>query len=305
MNFEVTILGSGAAVPTLRRNPTSQYVVCNDRHILIDCGEGTQMQIRNYGIRFQRLTHILISHLHGDHFFGLVGLLSTMHLMGRDKGITVYGPKELESIIKSQLEIGGAKLDFDLQFVATDPKNSQLIFEDKLIEIHSFPLKHRIPTTGFLIREKAKEFNLNSEAIKGSGLKIEHFHLLKKGEDVLDEDGQIFRFKDYTFPPKPSYSYAFCSDTKYDVSIVPYVKDVSVLYHEATFTEKDSERAKATFHSTAAQAADIAKRANAGKLYLGHLSARYESTAAHLSEAAKFFDNTEVVEDGMKFTISA
>jgi ribonuclease Z len=225
--------------------------------------------------------------------------------MGRDKGITVYGPKELESIIKSQLEIGGAKLDFDLQFVATDPKNSQLIFEDKLIEIHSFPLKHRIPTTGFLIREKAKEFNLNSEAIKGSGLKIEHFHLLKKGEDVLDEDGQIFRFKDYTFPPKPSYSYAFCSDTKYDVSIVPYVKDVSVLYHEATFTEKDSERAKATFHSTAAQAADIAKRANAGKLYLGHLSARYESTAAHLSEAAKFFDNTEVVEDGMKFTISA
>jgi len=305
VNFEVTILGSGAAVPTLRRNPTSQYVVCNDRHILIDCGEGTQMQIRNYGIRFQRLTHILISHLHGDHFFGLVGLLSTMHLMGRDKGITVYGPKELESIIKSQLEIGGAKLDFDLQFVATDPKNSQLIFEDKLIEIHSFPLKHRIPTTGFLIREKAKEFNLNSEAIKGSGLKIEHFHLLKKGEDVLDEDGQIFRFKDYTFPPKPSYSYAFCSDTKYDVSIVPYVKDVSVLYHEATFTEKDSERAKATFHSTAAQAADIAKRANAGKLYLGHLSARYESTAAHLFEAAKFFDNTEVVEDGMKFTISA
>jgi ribonuclease Z len=305
VNFEVTILGSGAAVPTLRRNPTSQYVVCNDRHILIDCGEGTQMQIRNYGIRFQRLTHILISHLHGDHFFGLVGLLSTMHLMGRDKGITVYGPKELESIIKSQLEIGGAKLDFDLQFVATDPKNSQLIFEDKLIEIHSFPLKHRIPTTGFLIREKAKEFNLNSEAIKGSGLKIEHFHLLKKGEDVLDEDGQIFRFKDYTFPPKPSYSYAFCSDTKYDVSIVPYVKDVSVLYHEATFIEKDSERAKATFHSTAAQAADIAKRANAGKLYLGHLSARYESTAAHLFEAAKFFDNTEVVEDGMKFTISA
>ena len=305
MNFEVTILGSGAAVPTLRRNPTSQYVVCNDRHILIDCGEGTQMQIRNYGIRFQRLTHILISHLHGDHFFGLVGLLSTMHLMGRDKGITVYGPKELESIVKSQLEIGGAKLDFDLQFVATDPKNSQLIFEDKLIEIHSFPLKHRIPTTGFLIREKAKEFNLNSEAIKGSGLKIEHFHLLKKGEDVLDEDGQIFRFKDYTFPPKLSYSYAFCSDTKYDVSIVPYVKDVSVLYHEATFTEKDSERAKATFNSTAAQAADIAKRANVGKLYLGHLSARYESTAAHLSEAAKFFENTEVVEDGMKFTISA
>lgn len=305
MNFEVTILGSGAAVPTLRRNPTSQYVVCNDRHILIDCGEGTQMQIRNYGIRFQRLSHILISHLHGDHFFGLVGLLSTMHLMGRDKGITVYGPTELESIIKSQLEIGGAKLDFDLQFIATDPKNPQLIFEDNLIEIHSFPLKHRIPTTGFLIREKTKEFNLNSEAIKESGLKIEHFHLLKKGKDILTEDGQLYSCKDFTFPPKPSYSYAFCSDTKYDISIVPFVKDVSVLYHEATFTNKDSERAKATFHSTAAQAADIAKRANVGKLYLGHLSARYESTAFHLSEAAELFDKTEVVEDGMKFLVSA
>ncbi len=304
MNFEVTILGSGAAVPTLRRNPTSQYVVCNDRHILIDCGEGTQMQIRNCGIRFQRLSHILISHLHGDHFFGLVGLLSTMHLMGRDKGITVYGPKELESIIKSQLEIGGAKLDFELLFIATDCKNPQLIFEDKLIEIHSFPLKHRIPTTGFLIREKTKEFNLKSDAIKGSGLKIEHFHLLKKGEDVFAEDGQVFKFKDYTFSPKPSYSYAFCSDTKYDLSIVPFVKDVSVLYHEATFTNKDSERAKATFHSTAAQAADIAKRANVGKLYLGHLSARYESTAIHLSEAAEFFANTEVVEDGMKLIVS-
>ena len=304
MNFEVTILGSGAAVPTLRRNPTSQYVVCNDRHILIDCGEGTQMQIRNCGIRFQRLSHILISHLHGDHFFGLVGLLSTMHLMGRDKGITVYGPKELESIIKSQLEIGGAKLDFELLFIATDCKNPQLIFEDKLIEIHSFPLKHRIPTTGFLIREKTKEFNLKSDAIKGSGLKIEHFHLLKKGEDVFAEDGQVFKFKDYTFSPKPSYSYAFCSDTKYDLSIVPFVKDVSVLYHEATFTNKDSERAKVTFHSTAAQAADIAKRANVGKLYLGHLSARYESTAIHLSEAAEFFANTEVVEDGMKLIVS-
>ena len=304
MNFEVTILGSGAAVPTLRRNPTSQYVVCNDRHILIDCGEGTQMQIRNYGIRLQRLSHILISHLHGDHFFGLVGLLSTMHLMGRDKGITVYGPKELESIIKSQLEIGGSKLDFDLQFVATDSKNKQVIFEDKLIEIHSFPLKHRVPTTGFLIREKTKEYNLNAEAIEGSGLKIEHFHLLKKGENVTDENGKIFYCKHYTFSPKPPYSYAFCSDTKYDLSIVPYLKDVTVLYHEATFTNKDSERAKATFHSTAAQAADIAHRANVGKLYLGHLSARYESTSLHLSEAAEFFDNTEVVEDGMKLLIT-
>jgi ribonuclease Z len=217
--------------------------------------------------------------------------------MGRDKGITVYGPKELESIIKSQLEIGGAKLDFDLQFVPTDPNNSQLIFEDKLIEIHSFPLKHRIPTTGFLIREKAKEFNLNSEAIKGSGLKIEHFHLLKKGEDVLDEDGQIFRFKDYTFPPKPSYSYAFCSDTKYTETILPYVSEVDVLYHEATFTEKEIDRARATMHSTAKQAAQIAQKASVKKLLIGHLSARFENDKKHLSEAKEIFDNVMVVKD--------
>ena len=144
MSFEVTILGSGAAVPTSRRNPTSQYVVCNDRHILIDCGEGTQMQIRKLGVKFQRINHILISHLHGDHFFGLVGLLSTMHLMGRDKGLTIYGPEELEGIVRSQLEVGGARLDFDLRFVHLNGKEVKLLFEDRMIEIHTFPLKHRI-----------------------------------------------------------------------------------------------------------------------------------------------------------------
>ena len=165
MSFDVTILGSGAAIPTSRRNPTAQYVVCNDRHILIDCGEGTQMQIRRFGVRFQRISHILISHLHGDHFFGLVGLLSTMHLMGRDKGITIYGPPELEQIVRLQLEVGGAKPEFELSFIVTSTKEPQVLFSDKMIEISSFPLKHRIPTTGFIIREQIKERNLNSEAL--------------------------------------------------------------------------------------------------------------------------------------------
>ena len=251
MSFELTILGSGAAVPTFRRNPTAQYIVCNDRHILIDCGEGTQMQLRKYSIRFQRISHILISHLHGDHFFGLVGLLSTMHLMGRDKGLTVYGPGELEGIIRSQLEIAGARLDFDLTFVRLNGKETKLIFEDNLIEIHTFPLKHRIPTNGFVIREKIKERRLISEAIKGSGLLIEHLPKLKRGENVVDEKGNEFDAEDFTWPPHPSYSYAFCSDTRYDETIVPHIKNVDVLYHEATFTEKDADRAKTTFHSTA------------------------------------------------------
>jgi ribonuclease Z len=303
VSFELTILGSGAAVPTFRRNPTAQYIVCNDRHILIDCGEGTQMQIRKYSIRFQRISHILISHLHGDHFFGLVGLLSTMHLMGRDKGITVYGPIELENIVRSQLEIAGARLDFDVQFVKLNGKDAKLIFEDNLIEIHTFPLKHRIPTNGFLIREKIKERRLISDAIKGSGLLIEHLPKLKRGENIVDEKGNEFDAEDFTWPPHPSYSYAFCSDTRYDETIVPHIKNVDVLYHEATFTEKDADRAKTTFHSTAKQAATIAAKAGVGRLLLGHLSARYESTDVHLEEAKTIFIKTIVVEDGDGFQI--
>jgi ribonuclease Z len=304
VSFEVTILGSGAAVPTLRRNPTSQYLVCNDRHILIDCGEGTQMQMRKFGIKFQRINHILISHLHGDHFFGLVGLLSTMHLMGRDKGVTIYGPPELELIIRTQLEIGGGKLNFDLVFVSINGDESKLLFHDKLIEIHTFPLKHRVPTNGFLIKEKLKERQLLSDAIKGAGLKLEYLPRLKKGEDVIDENGNLFSFDEFTAPPKPSHSYAYCSDTTYWETIIPFIENATVLYHEATFTEKDKERAKATFHSTASQAARIAAKANVYKLLLGHLSARYDSTDVHLSEAKVIFNNATVVEDGEKYIIS-
>ncbi len=304
MSFEVTILGSGAAIPTQRRNPTSQYIVCNDRHILIDCGEGTQMQIRKYGIKFQRINHILISHLHGDHFFGLVGLISTMHLMGRDKGLSIYGPEELEQILRLQLEVGAAKLDFEINFVKLNGKDSGVIFEDKLIQISYFPLKHRIPTNGFVIREKVKERRLNPLKIEGSGLQFEHMHRLKKGEDILLENGKTLKNTKYTLDPHPSFSYAYCSDTAYAEKIVSYIKGVSLLYHEATFIEKDIERARATFHSTARQAAEIAKKAGVGKLLVGHLSARYESTSDHLHEAMHVFENSEVVEDGRTYQVS-
>lgn len=261
------------------------------------------MQLRKFSIRFQRISHILISHLHGDHFFGLVGLLSTMHLMGRDKGITVYGPEELEQIVRSQLEISGARLDFDLKFVKLNGKDSKLIFEDNLIEIHTFPLKHRIPTNGFIIREKIKERRLISEAIKGSGLLIEHLPKLKRGENVVDEKGNEYDVEEFTLPPHPSYAYAFCSDTRFDESIVSNVLNVDVLYHEATFTEKDADRAKATFHSTAKQAASIAAKAEVKRLLMGHLSARYDTTDVHLEEAKTVFKNACVVEDGDVFRI--
>lgn len=304
MSFEVTILGSGAAIPTSRRNPTAQYVVCNDRHILIDCGEGTQMQIRNLGIKLQRINHILISHLHGDHFFGLPGLLSTMHLMGRNKGLTIYGPHELQKILDIVLEPGGGKFDFQINFVPLNGKDAKLIFEDKLIEIHTFPLKHRIPTNGFLIKEKLKDRQLNADAIEGSGLKLEHLQILKRGENVVDELGNLFEYEDFTLSPKPSFSYAYCSDTMYWETLVQHIENATVLYHEATFTEKEKDRAKATYHSTARQAAKIAILANVGKLFLGHISARYENLDAHLSESRAIFHNTEVVEDGLRILIS-
>jgi ribonuclease Z len=298
MNFEVTILGSGAALPTSYRNPTSQYVQCNDRHILIDCGEGTQVQLRKYHVHIQKINHILISHLHGDHFFGLVGLLSSLHLLGRDKGLTIYGPEELEQIIRLQLEVGGAKLGFDLNFISLNGKEHRLLFEDNMIEIWTFPLSHRIPTNGFLIREKEKERKLNAERFEEAGLSLTLIPKLKQGLDVELESGEVILSEDYTYPRKASKSYAFCSDTIFDERIVAYIKNVDLLYHEATFLNDKLDRAKQTFHTTAQQAATIAKNAEVGKLLLGHLSARYENGLKHFEEASVVFENVKVVEDG-------
>jgi ribonuclease Z len=304
MNFEVTILGSGAALPTSNRNPTAQYVSCNDRHILIDCGEGTQVQLRKYQVHIQKINHILISHLHGDHFFGLVGFLSSMHLLGRDKGLTIYGPQELEQIIRLQLEVGGAKLGFALNFVPLNGKEHRLLFEDKMIEIWTFPLNHRIPTNGFLIKEKPKDRKLNAALFEEAGLSLTLIPKLKQGEDVTLDSGEIIRSDEYTYSAKPSRSYAYCSDTQYDERIIPYIKQVDLLYHEATFLEDKLDRAKQTFHSTASQAASIAKQAEVGKLILGHLSARYDTGVKHFEEASAVFENVAVVEDGQTYLIS-
>lgn len=303
MSFEVTILGSGAALPTLQRNPTSQYVICNDRHILIDCGEGTQIQIRKMGIKLQRINHILISHLHGDHFFGLVGLLSSMHLLGRDSGLTIYGPEELEAIVRSQLEIGGARLNFDITFEKLNGRDSRCIFEDNLLEIHVFPLTHRIPTNGFVIREKQKERNLIGEVFRASGLSLMAIPKFRKGEDYIDEAGVTHEVSQYTYAPKRAKAYAYCSDTAYEESIIPHIAGVDLLYHEATFTEKYVDRAKATYHSTAREAATIASKAEVKRLILGHLSARFESGAEHAREAGEIFQPVQVVEDGDIFTL--
>lgn len=303
MIFNLTVLGSGAAIPTSKRHPSSQYINCNERHILIDCAEGTQLQMRRFGVKFQKLNIILISHLHGDHYFGLVGLISTMHLLGRNKNLTIVGPTELKEIVTRQLTLGSTKLDFEINFVPLTGSEAQQVYEDRIIEIHTFPLKHRIPCNGYIIKEKQRERNLHHAAMELPGMKLEYIPILKNGEDVLTPDGNVFLSSELTHSPLPSRSYAYCSDTKYDEKIIPFIQNATCLYHEATFLEKDKERAHATFHSTAKEAAMIAQKSKVRNLVLGHLSARYENGDLHVDEAKSIFENVIYAEDGMNLSI--
>ena len=305
MKFSVTILGSGAALPTSSRKPTAQYIECRGRKILIDCGEGTQMQFRKLGIKFQRIEHILISHLHGDHYFGLVGLLSTMHLLGRKKSIDIYAPKELKIILENQLNYGGSRLAFQIIFHEVNTEESGVLFKDDKMSIEHFPLSHKVPTSGFVIRERQKERKLIGDLVQADKIKIEHFKSLKQGKDVVDENGEIIKVNKYTQPADPAKSYAYCSDTRYFEKVIPFIKNADLLYHEATFTEEFLDRAKSTMHSTAKQAAKIAMLAEVKRLLMGHLSARYESGEKHVEEAKEIFAQCEVVEDGNVYDLSA
>lgn len=299
MNFTVTILGSGAALPTLKRMPTSQYVNCNNRHFLIDCAEGTQLQLRKYKINFQKISHIFISHLHGDHYFGLVGLLSSMNLLGREKKISIYGPSELEAIVIQQLTVGASKLAYDIQFYSLSYDEKIKIHEDDVVEVFSFPLKHKIPTCGFLIQEKPKLLKIDISKTKEKEIDIEHYQKLQKGQDITLSNGEICPYQDFTFPPNPPMSYAYCSDTKKDLRIPDFIKESTVLYHEATFLKKEKTLAKSTMHSTTIDAAEIAALSKVKGLYVGHLSSRYTSDEIHLEELQGVFKNSNVAYDGL------
>lgn len=299
----MTILGSGSAIPTSRRNPTAQYVQVANRHILIDCAEGTQMQLRKYGVKFQRLDIILISHLHGDHYFGLFGLLSTLHLLGRVKPITIYGPKGLDHQIDTVFSISRKDLAYDIDVIELEDNGADICFEDEKIRIEHFPLDHKITTHGYLITEKQKERTLLADKARKDGVKIEFFQYLKKGEDIKLDDGGLIKADDYTLQPVPEKSYAYCSDTAYSDIVVEAVKSVDLLYHEATFIELLRDRANKTRHSTAKDAALVAKNAGVGQLLIGHLSARYDSGEDHLKEAKMHFEHVTVVEDGQVFDV--
>ena len=299
MNFTVTILGSGAALPTLKRMPSAQYVNCNNRHFLIDCAEGTQIQLRKFKIHFQKISHVFISHLHGDHYFGLVGLLSSMNLLGREKSIHIYGPPALEEILMLQLQLGTSKLSYQIEFHELNFAEKELILEDDIVEVFSFPLKHKIPTCGFLIKEKPKKLKINTEKLKGKDIEIEDYQRLQNAQDIKLKNGELLSYKEVTFQPHPPMSYAYCSDTKKDERISTFIKGCTALYHESTFLKKEKSIAKSTMHSTTTDAAEIASLACAKSLYVGHISSRYKSDEDFISELKEVFDNSHVTHDGL------
>lgn len=303
MIFRVQILGSGSATPRLHRNPSAQYVNVLERHILIDCAEGTQMQMQKFKVKPQRIQHILISHLHGDHYLGLVGLLSSMHLNGRKKTVHIYGPEALQEIVNIQLHHSKTTLGFELVFHPLTSSQSEKIFEDKVIEIWTIPLEHRIYCNGFLIKEKKKPRKISKEAIKKFSIPIAMMHKLANGEDWTKEDGSVISNSELTEDPQLPRSFAYCSDTRYTEKIIDVIQEVDLLYHEATFLKNLEDRAKKTFHSTAEQAAIIAKKAQVNELLLGHFSARYMEVNDFIEEARPIFDNVRVVKDGDVFDI--
>lgn len=261
------------------------------------------MQMRKFGVKFQRIDIILISHMHGDHYFGLIGLLNTMHLLGRVTPLQIFGPPELEAIVVSQQAAGRGQLGFDLTFHVISPDSAGVIFSDDKLRISTIPLVHKIPTCGFVIQEEPGELALDVERAIADKIPIAYYHKFKKREDVVSESGEYYAYKDYTLPERDIRKYAFCSDTAYSEELIPFIKGVDLLYHEATFTEKFKDRAKATKHSTAEQAAQIAQLAGVKRLIMGHLSARFESGDTHLLEARRVFQNSTVVEDGDKYLL--
>ncbi len=302
-SFELLILGSSAATPTVNRNPTAQLLNIAERFFLIDCGEGTQMQLRKYKARIQSINHIFISHLHGDHFFGLPGLLASMHLLGRKNELIIYGPKDLEEIIYIINKYSDTYLTYPIKFVHTQHTVKKLLFEDDKVEIYSIPLKHRVNTTGFLFKEKPFARNIDKYKLEKMNVSVAEIHKLKLGMDATDNFGNRIKNEFLTIDPPNPRSYAFCSDTKFFEELAIDIKNVDLLYHESTFLEDKEDRAKETFHSTAQQAAKMANLVNCKKLLLGHFSARYSNLEDFLNEAKPIFLNTELATEGQIFSL--
>ncbi len=299
--MKLTILGCYSATPRTLTNPTSQVLDINNHLFLIDCGEGTQVELRRHKIKFFRIKHIFISHLHGDHVYGLVGLISTFKMLNREAALHVYGPKGIKEMITIQLKLSNSWTDYPLHFHELESKDSEIIFEDEKVTVSTIPLQHRIYCNGFIFQEKPNDRKLNLGAALNYNIDKAYFNSIKKGKDITLGSGKIIPNSELTYDPEPSKSYAFCSDTKYDEEKIPMLKNASVLYHEATFLNSHEHLCDFTGHSTAKQAALLAKKANVGELILGHYSTRYGSIEDFKTEAKHVFENTKLAEDGKSF----
>jgi len=301
MRFDITILGSNSAIPAFGRFLSSQVLAVHNNLYLIDCGEGTQFRIRDFKIKASKIDQIFISHLHGDHYLGLVGLLGSLNLAGRQEPLTIFSPHGLREIVEAHIKYGETRFGYELKFEVVNTLQYQKIFEDNRIEVYSIPLKHRIPTTGYLFKEKPHPKNINVDAIKKYDLSIQQIKDAKSGIDLFTTDGTLVPNEELT-SLKKRRSFAYCSDTLYTESIIPFVQNVDILYHEATYLDNLRKSAKQYMHSTAFQAATIAQKANVGKLLLGHFSSRYDSTESLQKEARTIFKHSFAVKEGKSYT---
>ena len=299
--MNLTILGCYAATPRTFTNPTAQVLEIRNRLFLIDCGEGTQVQLRKNKIRFLKINHIFISHLHGDHFYGLVGLVSTFMLLNRTQDLHIYGPKGIKELITLQLRLSNSWTNYSLFFHELSATESEVVYEDEKVKVKTIPLKHRVYTNGYLFQEKIGDRKLNLDAVQNYEIDRCYYQNIKNGKDITLEDGRVIENHKLTFDPIPTKSYAFCSDTVYDESIIPIIEGVDVLYHESTFIESEALLAKKTMHSTAKEAATIALKANVKQLILGHYSTRYESISLFKEEAETIFEEVLLGDDGKSF----
>jgi ribonuclease Z len=302
MRFALTILGVNAATPAFGRFPTSQVLQIHQHFFLLDCGEGTQMRMGDFEVPRHKIQHIFISHLHGDHVFGLPGLLFSYDLNGRQTPLDIYSPPGLEAMIAAQLRPGGS-LSYPLHFHEVDTNAPSLVFENNDVSVRSIPLKHGIPTVGYVFREKPRLLNLRPEKIAEHQLTIPQIKAAKAGEAILLENGKLLENRELTLPPAPLRSYAFLTDTLYDESVLPYIKGVNLLYHDTTFCDDFAENAAITMHSTAHQAAELARKAGVGQLICGHYSSRYRELGRFLEEAGPIFENTVLGVEGRTYEI--
>ncbi len=298
-SFEVQILGCGSATPTLNHHPTSQVLRIREKLFMVDCGEGTQLQMRKYKVNFSRLSHIFISHLHGDHCFGLIGLISTLDLLGRTGDVFLHAEPALKSILQPQIDFFAPHLSFQVHYEDFNPRTSSVIYDDRSLKVTTIPLVHRIPCAGFLFEEKQTSAHILPEMIKFHQIPIKNIAEIKNGADFVTPEGAIIPNRYLTRPSEQAKRYAYCSDTAYSEKIIPLIEGVDLLFHESTFMEEDVRKAEKTNHSTAKQAATIAQKAQVKELMLGHYSARYNHLEPLLAEAREIFPNSFLANEGL------